>query len=289
MNNKFPPWMKKKVPHSENVRLVKDMLSELKLHTVCQGAQCPNIAECFAKKTATFMILGHNCTRNCTFCAVTKGKTETVDTDEPVRLAEAVGKMGLKHVVITSVTRDDLEDGGAGHFVRTIQAVRKLSPDTIIEVLTPDFAGSKAAIEAVVLAEPDIFNHNLETIPRLYSRVRPMADYDRSLAFLGYIKELNPKIHTKSGLMVGLGEKPDEILAVMDDLVAVGCDILTIGQYLQPTEKHIDMVEFVTPEVFELYRLKGREKGFKYVASGPFVRSSYHAEEFSKLFMRDQN
>lgn len=289
MKNKFPPWMKKKVPHSENVRLVKDMLSELKLHTVCQGAQCPNIAECFAKKTATFMILGHNCTRNCTFCAVTRGKTETVDADEPARLAEAVNKMGLKHVVITSVTRDDLEDGGAGHFARTIRAVRELSPATIIEVLTPDFAGNKAAIEAVVLAEPDIFNHNLETIPKLYSRVRPMADYDRSLAFLGYVKEINPKIHTKSGLMVGLGEKPEEILAVMDDLIAVGCDILTIGQYLQPTEKHIDMAEFVTPEVFELYRLKGREKGFKYVASGPFVRSSYHAEEFSRLFLVKKN
>lgn len=285
MKNKFPPWMKKKVPHSENVLLVKEMLGELKLHTVCQGAQCPNIAECFAQKTATFMILGHNCTRNCTFCAVTRGKTEMVDADEPARLAEAVGKMGLKHVVITSVTRDDLKDGGAAHFARTIQAVRELSPDTIIEVLTPDFAGNKAAIEAVVLAEPDIFNHNLETISRLYTRVRPMADYHRSLDLLEYVKEINPNIYTKSGLMVGLGEQPEEIMAVMDDLKAIGCDILTIGQYLQPTEKHIAMAEFVTPEIFEQYRIKGREKGFKFIASGPFVRSSYHAEEFSRLFL----
>lgn len=286
MSIKFPPWMKKKVPHSANVRIIKDMLQELKLNTVCQGAQCPNIAECFAQKTATFMILGDTCTRNCTFCAITKGQPLKVDLCEPERLAQAVSQMGLRHVVITSVTRDDLTDGGSAHFANTIRAVRQSSPDTVIEVLTPDFAGNLEAISQVVEARPDIFNHNLETAPRLYPRVRPKADYKRSLWLLQQVKKINPDIYTKSGLMVGLGEQENEILTVMDDLLANHCDILTIGQYLQPTENHIELVEFITPETFARYKAQGLTKGFKYIAAGPFVRSSYHAEEFSERHIR---
>ena len=288
MTLKFPAWMKKKVPYSENVRIVRDMLQELQLNTVCQGARCPNIAECFARKTATFMILGHTCTRNCTFCAVNKGAPVPVDPEEPARMADAVARMGLKHVVITSVTRDDLADGGAEQFARTVKALRRVTPDTVIEVLIPDFAGDRAALTKVVAAKPHIINHNLETVPRLYPEVRPMARYGRSLELLRGVKELDSGIYTKSGLMAGLGETAPEILAVMDDLLAVDCDILTIGQYLRPTEKHIAMHEFVTPETFALYKEKGLAKGFKFVASGPFIRSSYHAEEFSRLFLEDK-
>ena len=285
MTLKFPPWMKKKVPHSENVKLIQDMLRELKLNTVCQGARCPNIAECFAQKTATFMILGNNCTRNCTFCAVEKGQPTAVDVDEPIRIAEAVAKMGLKHVVITSVTRDDLTLGGAEEFAHTVSAIRSKAPSAVIEVLTPDFRGDEKAIATVVAAKPDIFNHNLETVPRLYARVRPMAFYQGSLELLRQVKKLDEKIFTKSGLMVGLGEKEAEILEVMDELREVGCDILTVGQYLRPTESHIEMVEFVTPETFASYRSTGQAKGFKFIAAGPFVRSSYQAAEFSRLYM----
>ncbi|MBE3573062.1 MAG: lipoyl synthase [Moorella humiferrea] len=281
-HRRLPPWLHKQLPSSGNIEATRRLLADLNLNTVCQSALCPNQGECFARRTATFMIMGNTCTRNCRFCAVEHGRPEALDQDEPIRVAEAARRLGLKHVVVTSVTRDDLPDGGAGHFAATISALRAALPQAYIEVLTPDFRGDEKALTTIAFAKPDIFNHNVETVPRLYPEVRPQADYRRSLMVLKKIKDYDPTIYTKSGLMVGLGETADEVLQVMADLRAVGCDILTIGQYLRPSPRHLEIKEFITPETFAWYAEKGREMGFLYVASAPFVRSSYHAAEFSE-------
>lgn len=286
MAGRFPPWLHKRLPAAGDFETTRALLKELGLNTVCQSARCPNQGECFARHTATFMIMGNICTRNCRFCAVEGGKPEPLDPEEPGRVAEAAAQLGLRHVVVTSVTRDDLADGGAGHFAATIAALRSRLPGCTVEVLTPDFQGTGKAIAAVAMAGPDIFNHNVETVPRLYSGVRPGADFRRSLEVLLKVKELNPAIYTKSGIMVGLGERQEEVIEVMRALRRVGCDILTIGQYLQPSAAHLPVVEFIAPEVFDSYAVYGRELGFAFVASAPFVRSSYNADQFSKQFLK---
>lgn len=274
-----PTWLKKRITINDQQTRIYELLAGLHLNTVCQSALCPNIAECFAKGTATFMILGNVCTRNCRFCAVEHGKTLPVDEDEPKRLALAVKEMGLKHVVVTSVTRDDLPDGGASQFAKTIDELHKQVPDATIEVLTPDFQGDESALSLVIKSKPDIFNHNVETVPRLYPEVRSQADYRRSLLVLEKAKKIDSQIHTKSGIMIGLSETRAEISEVMKDLINVGCDILTIGQYLSPSSSHIKIYEYIHPEVFEEIGQEAKELGFAYVASGPFVRSSFNAEE----------
>jgi len=256
-----------------------DLLSGLHLHTICQSALCPNIGRCFAAGTATFLILGDVCTRRCTFCAVKKGQPGPVDEAEPEHLREAVEKMGLKYVVITSVTRDDLPDGGAAHFARTVTLLRENTADITIEVLVPDFRGSEEALRTVVESSPQVINHNVETVSRLYPEVRPGADYDRSLELLYMVKKLNPPIATKSGLMLGLGESREEVIEVMGDLREANCDLLTIGQYLQPSIQHHPVIRFVPPAEFAEYETIGREMGFAEVASSPLVRSSYRAAE----------
>ena len=273
---KKPDWLKRRIDPVA-VNQMESLLRELNLHTVCEGANCPNRGECFRNKTATFMILGDVCTRNCRFCAVTKGAPTPVDPNEPEHVAEAAQKLGLKHVVVTSVTRDDLPDGGAAHFAAVVAAIKKRLPDATIEVLIPDFQGDPDALQAVIDARPDIINHNIETVPSLYAAVRPMAQYARSLELLKRVKVSGGGIYSKTGIMVGLGETPDEVNAVMDDLLAAGCDILTIGQYLQPTKGHLPVAEYVHPDQFDAYKRTGLEKGFRYVASGPLVRSSYNA------------
>ena len=273
-----PEWLKKKMDPAA-VMEMEGMLRSLNLHTVCEGANCPNRGECFKNRTATFMILGDVCTRNCRFCAVCKGRPTPVDPMEPENIATAARQLGLRHTVITSVTRDDLPDGGAAHFAECIRALKERMPDSTVEVLIPDFRGSLAALQTVMDARPEIINHNIETVPRLYPAVRPMAKYERSLELLERVKRQGGGIYSKTGIMVGLGETEDEVLSAMDDLIAVGCDILTIGQYLQPSREHIAVAEFIHPDQFEKYRRIGLEKGFKYVASGPFVRSSYNAIE----------
>jgi len=260
---------------------MEKLLRGLHLHTVCESALCPNIGECFGRGTATFMILGDVCTRGCRFCAVRKGKPAPPDPEEPERVAEAARRLGLKHVVITSVTRDDLPDGGASHFVATIEAVRCRLPDATIEVLIPDFGGSLRALEQVIAAGPEVINHNLETVPRLYPLVRPRADYRRSLGILAWVKRQAPHITTKSGLMLGLGERPHEVEEVLVDLRRVGCDVVTLGQYLQPTERQLPVAEFIPPERFDEYRRQGEKMGFRAVVAGPLVRSSYRAEEYA--------
>ncbi|MCJ7645422.1 lipoyl synthase [bacterium] len=265
---------------------VRNLLRRLDLNTVCEGARCPNLWECFSRFTATFMILGNTCTRNCRFCIVAKGSPLLVDEKEPKRLARAVKKLGLKHVVITSVTRDDLADGGASQFFQTIVEVRSINPDVVIELLIPDFEGRKRAIKQVLEARPDIIGHNLETVPSLYGKVRPKASYERSLELLKLVKILQPDIYTKSGLMLGLGENEQEIFSVMEDLRKVDCDILTMGQYLQPSRFHLEVRRFIPHSEFEKYRRVAEKMGFLFVASGPFVRSSYKAGEFSSRFIR---
>ncbi|MDN5293670.1 MAG: lipoyl synthase [Eubacteriales bacterium] len=277
---KFPSWLKKRVPTGEEAERLRAMLHNLKLHTVCQEARCPNIGECFSRRTATFMILGDTCTRNCSFCAVKKGNPAPPDPTEPERVAEAVAALGLTHAVITSVTRDDLPDGGAGHFAAVIKALQRRCPQTTVEVLVPDFGGSREALRVVLAAGPHVLNHNLETVPRLYDRVRPLASYRRSLALLAAAKEEKPGVWTKTGLMLGLGETDTEVIEVMYDLREVGCDILTLGQYLPPTPQHYPLQEFVPPEVFACLREKALQLGFVHVEAGPFVRSSYKAAEF---------
>jgi len=274
---RFPPWLRKRVPHESQTRRVRDLLGGLRLHTVCQGAHCPNLFECFGRGTATFMILGSRCTRSCAFCAIEGGPPEEVDPDEPRRIAEAVAELALAHVVVTSVTRDDLPDGGSGQFAATIEAIRAVSTSTV-EVLTPDFQGSLEALDRVLDARPDVFNHNVETVPRLYPQVRPEASYDRSLEVLRRAAERGGGTLAKSGLMVGLGESTDEVRAVVRDLRRAGCEMLTIGQYLRPSEAHLPVERFVTPDEFEAYRAFAEEVGFAAVASGPFVRSSYEAD-----------
>ena len=276
-----PEWLRFKLPTSGTFSHTRALLDELKLHTVCESAKCPNHWECWDKGTATFMIAGDRCTRACGFCAVSTAKPLALEADEPQRVAEATSRMKLRHVVVTAVARDDLQDGGADHFRQTIEAVRKLNPKTIIEVLVPDFNDNDAAIENVLSANPHIFNHNLETVRRLTPEVRHRATYDRSLAVLGKAKQKRGNsIRTKSGLMLGLGEREEEVLVALEDLRRANCDILTLGQYLQPTLKHLPVVEFVTPEQFAAYGNVARELGFVHVASGPMVRSSYHADEF---------
>jgi len=277
---RLPVWLRKRFPASGDVAGTRKLLKDLNLRTVCQGAVCPNQGECFARRTATFMILGDTCTRDCAFCAVPGGIPCQPDGEEPLRVAEAVHRLGLRHVVVTSVTRDDLPDGGAAHFAATIRAIREMVPEAVVEVLTPDFGGCREAVGVVVEAAPAVFNHNLETVPRLYPVVRPGADYRRSLAVLHQVKTEAPGIYTKSGLMVGLGETFAEVEQVMGDLREVGCDIITIGQYLQPSARHLPVTEYVHPQVFDQYRQRAAAMGFLHVAAGPFVRSSYHADDF---------
>lgn len=274
-----PDWLRIKIQGGANLADVENMVGKLSLHTVCAEANCPNRMECFSRKTATFMILGCACTRNCTFCNVTKGMPQPVDAAEPRHVAEGVKALGLRHAVITSVTRDDLPDGGAGHFASTIAQMRSTCTGTTIEVLIPDFGGSESSLGAVVQAGPDIINHNIETVPRLYPEVRPMAHYKRSLDILSRIKEMNEAIFTKSGIMLGLGEERYEVERAMQDLRNVQCDFLTIGQYLAPSKLHHPVVEYIHPDVFEQYRKLACEMGFRYTASAPLVRSSYMADK----------
>ncbi|RLL82243.1 lipoyl synthase [Mesotoga sp. BH458_6_3_2_1] len=273
-----PDWLKKKL-NADRSRLseIKVMLRSLRLNTVCEEAKCPNIGECFASRTATFMILGNVCTRNCRFCAVSKGIPGSPDPKEPENISRAVHVLKLRHAVITSVTRDDLDDGGASHFVDVVRELRKNCPDTTTELLIPDLNGNWKALERIVREHPDVLNHNVETVPSLYVSVRPGATYERSIGLLRRVKEIDSSIITKSGIMVGLGEDEDEVKSVIDDLIGAGCRMLTIGQYLQPSHKHLPVVEYITPEQFESYRIFALERGFSFVASGPLVRSSYHA------------
>ena len=279
---RLPEWLRIKLPTTDGFARTRELLGELNLHTVCESAKCPNHWECWSKGTATFMIGGDRCTRACGFCAVTTARPLALDADEPLRVAEAARRMCLRHVVITAVARDDLADGGAGHFRQTIEAVRKLNPQVVVEVLTSDFNDREEAIKSMLAGGPEIFNHNLETVRRLTPEVRSRATYDRSLSVLKKAKALSGgTIYIKSGLMLGLGEREDEVLAAMKDLRSVGCDLLTLGQYLQPTLRHLPVVEFVSPAKFAELGRCARAMGFVHVASGPLVRSSYHADEFS--------
>lgn len=286
MATRKPDWLRVKMCSGPETNTVKEILNRLSLHTVCQEANCPNLMECFSKKTATFMILGSQCTRNCRFCNVTTGKPEPVDEEEPMNVAKAVKELGLKYVVITSVTRDDLDDGGAGHFVKVIENIKKINQDTIVEVLIPDFKGDELALKKVVEAKPEVINHNVETIPRLYPTIMPVAVYERSLKLLEDVKKMDKNILTKSGIMLGLGEKEDEVVELMKDLLEVDCDMLTIGQYLQPSKEHHPVIEYIHPDQFERYKKIGMDLGFKFVASAPLVRSSYHAGEVTKTILK---
>lgn len=275
---RFPDWLKKSIPEASTLH-TEGILTSYRLNTICHSAKCPNRSECFANRTATFLILGNLCTRRCTFCSVPQGNPIEVDATEPLRVAEASRALGLQHVVVTSVTRDDLADGGAEIFYETVRAIKREIPEATVEVLTPDFGGNQEAILKVCNADPEIYNHNLETVPRLYRRVRPKALYERSLNLIRTVKHHHPEILTKSGLMVGLGETVEEVLHVLRELCDYGCDIVTLGQYLKPKEERLPVVEYVTPETFSLYETEARGMGFKEVFAGPFVRSSYHAKE----------
>jgi lipoic acid synthetase len=282
-----PEWLRVKAPQWQRVGSVKEILRDLSLNTVCEEASCPNIGECFQAGTATFLIMGPACTRACPYCDIDfEKKPQPLDATEPIRLAEAVKRLNLNHVVITSVNRDDLPDGGASQFVRCIEENRKISPKTTIEVLIPDLCGNWEALAIILSANPEVLNHNTETIPRLYRRTRPQGDYGRSLELLKRTRQIAPSTYTKSGLMVGLGETDAEIRQVMEDLRTVDCDILTLGQYLQPTQKHLGVQEFVTPEQFEAWRIFGESIGFLQVVSSPLTRSSYHAEQVRELMAR---
>jgi len=279
-----PEWIRVKSPGSAVYSETKKIVRDNGLVTVCEEAGCPNIGECWSEKHATMMIMGDTCTRACAFCNVKTGLPDALDGDEPARVADAVAKLGLRHVVITSVDRDDLADGGAGHFADTISAIRAASPQTTIEILTPDFLRKDGALETVVEARPDVFNHNLETVPRLYLKIRPGARYFHSLRLLQRVKELDPSQFTKSGIMVGLGEAREEVLQVMDDMRSAGIDFLTIGQYLQPSRKHAAVDRFVTPDEFKSYETVARTKGFLMVSASPLTRSSYHADaDFAQM------
>ena len=281
---KKPDWIRVKAPTSKTYLETKDIARSLKLNTVCEEAACPNIGECWSQKHATVMILGSVCTRACAFCNIKTGRPDLLDPHEPERLAEAVAKLGLKHVVITSVDRDDLDDGGAAHFAQCIRAIRSTTPNTTIEILTPDFLKKDGALEIVVAARPDVYNHNVETVPSLYKSIRPGARYYHSINLLDRVKLLDPTIFTKSGMMVGLGETKDEVAQVMDDLRAAEVDFLTIGQYLQPTPNHAEIKRYVTPEEFNYMERLARTKGFLMVSASPLTRSSYHAgDDFEQL------
>ncbi|MBU3204142.1 lipoyl synthase [Clostridium algidicarnis] len=273
-----PEWIRVKMQGGTKTNEVNALVSDLSLNTVCSEANCPNRMECFERGTATFMLLGKNCTRNCTFCNVTREAPEPVDPMEPENVAKAIKKLGLKHAVITSVTRDDLKDQGAMQFVKVTEEIRKLTPNVSIELLIPDMRGNKDLIDLIINSEPDVLNHNVETVPELYSKVRPMAVFERSLGLLEYVKIQKPNMKTKSGIMLGLGETEDQLIRAMKRLVDVHCDMLTLGQYLQPTLKHLDVVEYITPEKFDYYKDVALSLGFKRVSSAPLVRSSYHAD-----------
>jgi len=286
----LPSWLKIRLSLNERFRNTTEIIQKYRLHTVCEGAECPNRGTCFAEGTATFMILGANCTRNCRFCAVSKEQVLPADPDEPRRIAEAVAQLGLDYAVITSVTRDDLADGGAWAFSEVISLIRDKSQEILIEVLTPDFQGEREAIKKVATAGPDVFNHNIETVPRLYPTVRPQADYDRSLQVLKEIKRIAPQVKTKSGIMVGLGESKEEVQTVLEDLRVAGCDLVTIGQYLSPSKQHLPVAEFVTPQKFAEYQALAYALGFSGVASAPLVRSSYHAKKiFASSYTPQKN
>ena len=274
---RHPPWLKVRAPGGPGWLETRAAVSELRLHTVCEEARCPNVGECWAHRTATFMLLGDTCTRNCGFCAVRHGRPLMVDPDEPRRVASAVARLGLRHVVVTSVNRDDLPDGGAAHFAQTARALKEAIPACRVEVLVPDFKGREESVDEVVDAPIDVFNHNLETVPRLYARVRAGARYDRSLAVLGRARHRRPELITKTGLMLGLGEQELELTSVFGDLRAVGCDILTLGQYLRPSAAHLAVERYVPPEEFDALRDRALALGFRHVEAGPLVRSSYHA------------
>lgn len=277
---KRPEWLKVKLPTGENYNNVRNLMRRQHLHTVCEEARCPNMAECWNNKSATFMILGDTCTRSCGFCNIKVGMPDELDLNEPKRVAESVKELDLRHVVITSVNRDELKDGGAVIFKECVRLINEEMYDTTVEILIPDFRGVVEAFKIIMQNPPDILNHNLETVPRLYPVVRPQAKYDRSLNLIKWFKERGLK--TKSGIMVGIGEKPEEVLDLMKDLVAHGCDILTIGQYLQPTKNHLPVDRFVTPEEFQMYKTEGLKMGFKIVESSPLVRSSYHADKHAR-------
>jgi lipoic acid synthetase len=279
---RLPEWLKRPIPTSGGIGYTKSLVEDLRLETICESGKCPNRSECWTRRTATFMILGETCTRPCGFCSVKRGKPEAVELDEPDRLAEACARLGLKHVVITSVTRDDLPDGGADHFRRCVLSVRARTGATI-EVLTPDFDGKTEAIDVVLSARPEVFNHNLETVMRLQQFVRRKSQYDVSLAVLDHAKRAGEGVRTKSGLMLGLGETTEEIIETMADLRSIGCDFLTLGQYLQPTTRHLAVVRYLPPSEFDELGAIARKLGFREVASGPFVRSSYHADEMAAM------
>ncbi|QUS60522.1 lipoyl synthase [Synechocystis sp. PCC 7339] len=282
-----PDWLRVKAPQWQRVGSVKDILRDLQLNTVCEEASCPNIGECFQAGTATFLIMGPACTRACPYCDIDfEKRPQPLDPTEPERLAAAVKRLNLKHVVITAVNRDDLPDGGASQFVRCIEATRKISPGTTIEVLIPDLCGNWQALATLLEAAPEVLNHNMETVPRLYKRVRPQADYGQSLELFNQAKQILPKVYTKSGIMVGLGETDTEVRQVMEELRGVDCDILTIGQYLQPSQKHLGVQEFVTPDQFDAWRVYGESIGFLQVVASPLTRSSYHAEQVQTLMAR---
>jgi len=286
VEKRFPSWLKKRLQSSGSLQATKNIIEELDLNTVCQSALCPNLGECFSKKTATFMIMGNRCTRNCRFCAIEPGEVNPLDPSEPSRVAIAIKKLGLKHAVITSVTRDDLPDGGANHFAQTVREIRSHNPGVIVEVLTPDFKGDWDCLNLVVEARPHIYNHNVETVPRLYQKVRPQADYQRSLELLSKVKLMNPLIFAKSGFMLGLGEQKDEVISLIQDLYHSSVNILTIGQYLRPSLAHLPVIDYISPDGFDWYGKFAEGMGFLYVASGPFVRSSFNASEFSDLNMQ---
>jgi len=285
---KRPEWLKVKLPTGDNYTDVKNLMRRQKLNTVCEEAKCPNIAECWNHRSATFMILGDTCTRSCGFCNVKLGIPNELDINEPYRVVESVIELDLRHVVITSVNRDELKDGGATIFKECVRLIRERKPDCTVEILIPDFKGEEHAFEIIMQSPPDILNHNLETVSRLYHAVRPQAKYERSLNLISWFKERGLK--TKSGIMVGIGEKPEEVLELMKDLVSHGCDILTIGQYLQPTKEHLPVDRFVTPDEFRMYKDEGLKMGFKIVESAPLVRSSYHADQHARaIFDADKN
>ena len=285
---KKPDWLRVRVSGSKKFLETKKILSESKIVTVCEEANCPNISECWQKNHATFMIMGDTCTRACAFCNVKTGLPDKLDVFEPYKISQVVKKMNLSHVVITSVDRDDLDDGGAEHFAKTINAIRKTSPETTIEILTPDFLKKENALEKILKDYPDVFNHNLETVPRLYLSIRPGARYFNSLKLLNDVKDKNSNIFTKSGLMLGLGEKKNEIMQVMDDLRAAKVDFLTLGQYLQPTKKHAPVAKYITPDEFNSYKIIAESKGFLMVSSSPLTRSSHHAEEDFKILKQNR-
>lgn len=283
---RIPEWLTIKVPRAKDIGNVENLMRGERLVTVCEEARCPNLGECWSKGTATFMVMGDTCTRSCRFCAIKTGKGLPLDPDEPRRLADAARQLNLKHVVVTSVNRDELFDGGAAHFAQVIERLREALPDSTIEVLTPDFRGRRFAIEIVCKAHPHVFNHNTETVPRLYRTVRPQAKYARSIDFLRTVKEIAPTIYTKSGIMLGLGETEGEVIAVLSDWKDAGVDAVTLGQYLKPGKGYLDVVEYLHPSRFERYKEIAEEMGFLSVASGPFVRSSYNAIDFSEKFLR---